>query len=207
MACMSTCCCCFTTYQGSIIIGVLTLLPNIAGIGILSHLLNVWTAVESDVHTWALNVTGSLQQSSVQIAGVSDFVNSAATDMHTVCVVLLIYCVITSASCLMVITGTHQASRCMLLPWLTVTLLRLVACIVGVIMYLYIVCNIDDGVVVNQLLGFGIIEVPEIVFSSYFWLCVFSHYHHLQQLEEQVYPMGEEEPVEVLPPVDSDEKF
>ncbi|XP_043201687.1 uncharacterized protein LOC122370284 [Amphibalanus amphitrite] len=201
MPCMTTCCCCFNTYQGSIIIGVLSLLPSITGVGLVSHLINTWDTNNAEVTEWAQNITDSLETSSSQISVVTDFIDAASADMYTVLIVLLIYFVGSSLTALMLISGVYQSMRCLMLPWLTVVLLRLLTVTICVGMFFYMAGGVPDSRSKERLVMSGLGIIPEIALTMYGWLCVFSHYHHLQLMEEQVAPMPEEEPIQVLTPV------
>ncbi|XP_069175455.1 uncharacterized protein [Procambarus clarkii] len=185
MAVMTTCCCCFSTRNGSVAVGIICLVVAFCGsVGFCFALINV------DEVTYTLDIYYQVYKEALKanlteprllliesLVGVQTIIDH----IQTIFIAGLVFYGIYTFASLFMAYGSCTSIRSLLLPWIVLEMVPFVIQVAGiVVLFVY---GKDDptfskgGVYIIS----GLINIICFVIHVYWWMCPVAHYQSLKE--------------------------
>lgn len=187
---MTTCCCCFSTRNGSIAVGVICLMVSFcASVGLCFALINVDEVsqeLNAQYYSYKIALENNHTQPILHIIESLVGVQVIIDNIRTIFIVGLAFYAIYTFASLFLTYGSCTNLRSLLLPWIALEMVPFALQVAGiVILFVY---GKDDptlskgGVYIVS----GLINIICFVTHVYWWMCPVAHYQNMKEEETVV---------------------
>ncbi|XP_042891457.1 uncharacterized protein LOC122265988 [Penaeus japonicus] len=185
MPVMTSCCCCFSTKVGSILIGAISLVVSFcAAVGFCFGLINIDEAqhqLKVSVMNYQGSVTANVTEDRLKVLEDIIGLENIVDHIQTIFIVGLVYYGIYTFASLFMTYGSCTSIRVLLLPWLVLEFVPLaaqVASIIALFMYGKDDPTLSQG---GAYIISGLLCILAFVIHVYWWMCPVALYQSLKE--------------------------